>query len=106
MKKLKRPLCLLLSTVIIGGVIFILLFMVVPEIRNTAFMIIDMFPQYMVQIERWWADLSDVLMDFAIVLPQPELNLSEIGKGFSLEKRPEFCGKNGGHYYLYFFSYV
>lgn len=96
MKKLKRPLCLLLSTVIIGGVIFILLFMVVPEIRNTALMIIDMFPQYMVQIERWWADLSDVLMDFAIVLPQPELNLSEIGKvagDFLWKSGQSFVGK-------------
>lgn len=96
MKKLKRPLCLLFSTVIIGGVIFILLFMVVPEIRNTAVMIIDLFPQYMVQIESWWTDLSEELMDFAIVLPQPELNLNEIGKmagDFLLKSGQSFVGK-------------
>lgn len=80
LKKLKRPVCLILSTLIIAGVIFIILFMVVPEIQRTISIIIDMFPQYIIRMEQWWADLTAFLSNFAIVLPQPELNLNELGK--------------------------
>lgn len=96
LKKLKRPVCLILSTLIIAGVIFILLFMVVPEIQRTISIIIDMFPQYMIRMEQWWADLTAFLSDFAIVLPQPALNLSELGKmagDFFSESGRSFVGK-------------
>ena len=76
----KRPVCLLLSTLMIAGAIFILLFMVVPEIRRTGATIIDMFPQYLLRLEGWWGELTDFFEEFAIVLPQPELNLAELKK--------------------------
>ena len=79
-KKAKRPVCLLLSTLMIGGAIFILLFMIVPELQRTGATIVNMIPQYLVRLEGWWKELSSFLREYAIVLPQPELNLTELSK--------------------------
>ena len=76
----KRPICLILSTLMIAGAIFILLFMVVPEIKHTAALVVDMFPQYLLRIENWWSKLTEFFEEYAIVLPQPELDLVELKK--------------------------
>lgn len=79
-KKFKRPVCICVSTLLIAGGIFVVLFMVVPQIQRTVSTMLDMLPQYMVQIETWWAELSAALQPYNVVLPQPEFNLPEVGK--------------------------
>ena len=76
--KIRRPISLILSTLLITGAIFILFFMVVPELRRTASLIIDQFPQYLVRLEGWWVELSAFFREFAIVLPEPKLTLGEL----------------------------
>src|SRR5665647_119093 len=44
--KMKRPVCLLLTVCFVVGVVFILLFMVVPEIIRTVSDVSDMLPKY------------------------------------------------------------
>ncbi|MCJ7856900.1 AI-2E family transporter [Lachnospiraceae bacterium NSJ-143] len=77
--KLKRPLCLIISLIIIIGVIFVILFIIVPELNRTVSSAIDMLPEYVGHIESWWGKLSDELKAYSIVLPQFELNPQEIG---------------------------
>ncbi|WP_099204165.1 AI-2E family transporter [Scatolibacter rhodanostii] len=77
-QKIKRPVCLLLSTTIIVGGIFVIIFMILPEIQHTAANIVQMFPQYMERIEIWWKQLSEFLAPHAIVLPEPESLLNEL----------------------------
>ncbi|WP_426350203.1 AI-2E family transporter [Alloiococcus sp. CFN-8] len=77
--KIKRPICLLTSILIIFGVIFILLFIVVPEIQRTVSTIVDTLPQYMSNLEAWWDELNTSLEEAETFIPQSELSISELG---------------------------
>ncbi|MGI5825246.1 MAG: AI-2E family transporter [Bacillota bacterium] len=79
----KRPVCILLSTLIIAALFVFLFFMVVPEIRRTGEMIISMLPQYLAQIDTWWNSLAEFLRQYSIALPQDALNLKQIGQSVS-----------------------
>lgn len=50
-RKWRRPLALLLSLAVIFSVIFVLLFMIVPEIHNTVWVIAGQIPGYLTEIE-------------------------------------------------------
>ncbi len=79
-KRLKRPVCLLISVAIIGLAIFILIFIITPQITDTATSIIRMLPYYTYQIESWWDQLVAFFGERNIMLPQLELNVTEIGR--------------------------
>ncbi len=51
--KCKRPVCILLSLAVIIGVIFIIIFLIVPELKRTFDIIITNFPRYMEQLKIW-----------------------------------------------------
>ena len=94
--KVKRLICLLLSTLIIIGSIFILLFIIVPEVHRTSRMIVDMFPQYKIQLEQWWLELSIFFSKYDIVLPQLNLDFSElkqIVETYLVESGHSFIGR-------------
>lgn len=76
--KIKRPVCLLLSILLILGVIFILLFMIIPQISDTVESIVGMLPQFFRQVEIWWTELSAFLENYSIVLPHFELDFNGI----------------------------
>ncbi len=82
--KLKRPVCLLLSTIIMFGVVFALIFMVIPEFTNTFQTIAKSVPQYLSQIEKW----LDVVINFA---DNYGINLPEFS--FNAEKIMDVAGK-------------
>lgn len=76
--KLKRPVCIVLSGIVITGVIFVLLFIVLPEIVSTIGTIIDLLPGFLAQMESWWSKLSKALSDHGIVLPQFQLDGNQV----------------------------
>ncbi|WP_019243440.1 MULTISPECIES: AI-2E family transporter [Bacillus] len=51
--KSKRPLSLVLTIGIISGIIFVLIFQIVPEMKNTISLIKDQLPDYMHQVQIW-----------------------------------------------------
>ncbi|MGN0401689.1 MAG: AI-2E family transporter [Acetatifactor sp.] len=77
--RFKRPICLILSLILIFGVIFIILFMVIPEIRKNIIAIGWMIPQFINQIMEWWNGLTELMAEYNIVLPDLDLKESEIG---------------------------
>ncbi len=79
-QRLKRPVCILISVAVIVTAIFILIFIIAPQITDTAVSIIRMLPQYTVQIQEWWNHLSEIMKERNIILPQLELNANEIGR--------------------------
>lgn len=83
LEKLKRPVCLVGSIVIIIGAIFILMFMIIPEISQTVSMIIDMMPQYLKEVEGWWIDVRTFMSEYAIVLPEINIDFGEVVKKIS-----------------------
>ncbi len=78
LNKLKRPVCIMLSFILIFGVIFILLFMIIPEISNTISMIINTMPQYFKEIEKWWVEIIRHMSDYSIVLPKIDIDFGKV----------------------------
>lgn len=77
---LRRPVCIVLSMVIIVGVLFVLMFMVVPEIVRTIALVVEMLPQVVERVQTWYSDFSDVLLEEGLVLPDFDLDTSELGE--------------------------
>lgn len=78
--KLKRPVCLVLSILIIMAVIFILLFMIIPEITRTVSAIANSVPSYLERMEAWWIQLKELLEQYSIVLPSFDLDFNKIAE--------------------------
>ncbi|MBE6902504.1 MAG: AI-2E family transporter, partial [Ruminococcaceae bacterium] len=78
LKKPKRAICIIISELIIFGVIFVLLFMVIPEISDTVKQIADSMPDFFEKAEKWWDGFTELLAEHSIVLPQMDLDIGEI----------------------------
>lgn len=76
--KLKRPVSLVLSTLIVIGAVCALLFMILPEFITTIKSFIDSIPQYIKQIEGWWDSLTEFADRFGMVLPELSLNPDKV----------------------------
>ena len=77
-EKAKRPVCLTLSMLIFIGIIFALVFMVLPEIISTGEMLVDQLPTYMENLQNWWNNLRTSLSKYNISLPELVLNTEMI----------------------------
>ena len=72
-KKIKRPVCLILSTVVLSGLIFGLFFIVIPELVLTIKTFIEMVPRLATKLEGWLSEVYEFLEKYDIIIP--ELNL-------------------------------
>ena len=72
--KLRRPLCLLLSIVIITGLLFVLLFMLIPQLKNTGTAIWQSVPDFLANVDTWWTELAALLAPYGFVLPPLDLD--------------------------------
>lgn len=68
--KLKRPVCLALSTVIILGIVFAVVFMMIPGVQQSGQDFSDNLPAYVDKINGWLSDLSDFAEKHNVTLPQ------------------------------------
>lgn len=69
-KKLKRPICLLLSILLIIGIILAVVFLIMPELSDSVVSLVSMIPSYADEIEGWWDALSARLVKYGVDLPQ------------------------------------
>lgn len=76
--KLKRPICLLLSFLLILGIITAILFMLIPELSRTVESIISMLPQFATTLMGWWENLSEFLLEFGFDLPELALDPTKV----------------------------
>lgn len=78
LKKMKRPICLILSTLIMIGIVFALLFMVIPEFKNTFNTFAKSVPQYIEKIEGWITLLVNFFEVHGITLPELSFDAKKI----------------------------
>ena len=78
--RLRRPVCLTLSTAILLGLVSTVFLVLIPQIRSTAASISSMIPQSVDKAEQWWHELSVFLNHFGAYLPELQLNSDEIIK--------------------------
>lgn len=69
-KKLKRPICLLLSILLIIGIILAVVFLILPELSDSVSSLVSMIPSYAAEIEGWWNALSARLVKYGVDLPR------------------------------------
>lgn len=73
-EKLKRPICLLLSILLIIGIILAVVFLIIPELSESISSLVSMIPSYVTEVESWWEALSERLAKYGVDLPQFNFN--------------------------------
>ena len=77
-KRLKRPVCLILSTLIMFGLVLGLFFIVIPELTVTVRMFIDRIPSTVAKTEELVSALSEFLAKYRITLPEFNLDVNSV----------------------------
>lgn len=68
--KAKRPICLVLATLIMSGLIFGLFFIVIPELGVTFKMFTELVPDLIGKLEVWVNNLAEFLKQYDLDLPE------------------------------------
>lgn len=76
--KLKRPVCLTVTMLVFLGLIFALIFILYPRLKESAATMVDNIPIYVRQIQRWWTQLSDFAGGHGVELPELSLNAIQV----------------------------
>lgn len=79
-EKAKRPVCLVLTVLIFIGVIFALVFMVLPELIRTGENFVAMLPEYIVNLNNWWCGVQTILSRYGVSLPEISLSADKIAE--------------------------
>lgn len=69
-KKMKRPICLLLSILLVIGIILAVIFIIMPELSDSVSSLVSMVPSYVSEVESWWEALALRLDKYGVELPQ------------------------------------
>ena len=76
--KIKRPLCLALSFLIVLGVIFAVVFMVIPALKNTVVTFVGKVPKYVKTIESWYQSAAEFFAKYNFKLPVLVLDFDKV----------------------------
>ncbi len=77
-KKLKRPVCLILSFIIVVGIIAALFLIIIPEVTKTVETIIEALPDYTKKADVWLKKVSKFFEKHGDILPEFKIDLSKI----------------------------
>lgn len=89
-KKLRRPICLLLSFLVVLGIIFAVCFVVIPKLGSTVVDMVNTISAYVKTLDVRYDDLRATLEQYAITLPEIDL-----GKNDLLTKITDLLAKGG-----------
>ena len=76
--KLKRPVCLTISFLLVLGAMFALVFMVIPAFKAAAVTFVEKVPQYVVTIENWYHNAVRFFENYGVDLPNINLDASKV----------------------------
>lgn len=69
-EKLTRPICLTLSTLLVLGILFAVVFMMLPSLRESGNEFVQNLPGYVEKLGQWWAGAVQFAARYGIVLPE------------------------------------
>ncbi len=81
--KIKRPISLSFSFIIVLGAVFAIVFMIIPALRDTVVSFANKVPMYAKTLEGWYYSAADFLSHYNFELPEISLDtvkLTEIAK--------------------------
>lgn len=78
--KAKRPVCLTFSTLLVFGVVFAVLFMIIPQLAETVSSFANMLPGYIKNLNSLIDKFHAFLARYNIILPSIDFNWSKAGE--------------------------
>ena len=78
--KLKRPICLTLAFLLFLGIIFSIIFILIPRLEEAGTTLVANVPTYITQIQGWWDNLTAFAADHGITLPELSMNVEDATK--------------------------
>ena len=78
--KLKRPICLTLAFLLFLGIIFAIIFILIPRLEEAGTTLVANVPGYITQIQGWWDNLTAFAADHGITLPELSMNVEDATK--------------------------
>ena len=69
-EKLTRPVCLTLSTLLVLGILFAVVFMMLPSLQESGNEFVQNLPGYVEKLGQWWAGAVQFAARYGIVLPE------------------------------------
>ena len=78
--KLKRPICLTLAFLLFLGIIFAIIFILIPRLEEAGTTLVANVPTYITQIQGWWDSLTAFAADHGITLPELSMNVEDATK--------------------------
>lgn len=76
--KLKRPVCLLLSTLLMVGILFAVVFMLLPSLRESGNEFVRSAPLYAEEAKGWWTSLVRFAENYNVILPEYAINTDRL----------------------------
>lgn len=76
--KLKRPVCLSFSFLVVIGAIFAIVFMVIPAFKETVVTFANNVPQYAKTVEGWYYSVVEFLGHYNFTLPEISLDINKL----------------------------
>ena len=92
LEKIKRPVCLLVSFLILFGAILIIFCVLVPELKKTFYVISDILPTAVKNTQSWWSELSLFFEQYGIILPSVQFDSNNV-----MDAVNRFFTHNGGY---------
>lgn len=77
-ERAKRPICLVLSILIVLGIVFAVCFIILPQLTRTVADIVNMMPGYLKRLDSWWENLRKELEQYSVMLPQISLAQNDV----------------------------
>ncbi len=77
-QKLKRPLCMLLSFMLVFGAVAAIILIVVPEFTRTFGTLMEKAPQYSRKLQGWWNQLALLAGEYALELPSMKFDVQKV----------------------------
>ncbi len=94
---LRRPLCLILSFLLIAGLLFAVVFMLIPQLGKACKDFAAMMPDYLRDLEALWGQAQAALDDFGFVIPDFAIDITKWNTDTIFGTVKDFFAQWGGH---------
>ncbi len=78
--KLKRPICLTLTMLLFLGIIFAIIFILIPRLEEAGSTLVANVPNYVTQIQDWWDEVIAFASQHGVTLPELSMNTENATK--------------------------
>ncbi len=96
-RALRRPVCLIVSLLLIAGLLFAIVFLLIPQLGAAFRDFAAMMPGYLAKLETLWGELQEFLSDFGFVLPDFAIDITKLNADSIFNTVRNFFSQWGTH---------